>query len=159
MATFSRFAILDWSGDVLRGAGRVSAGSEAFAVPATFPRVAGEPAGATTPEELLAAAHAVCFGIALRSVLAQRGGSARRIRVTATVSAEKGGAGAQAIRLRSSHLTGVVESLTGVESAALDEIARAAEGACTISAAIRATVAISVEISSTERNPLDTGVA
>jgi drug/metabolite transporter superfamily protein YnfA len=50
-----------------------------------------QPAGATTPEELLAASHATYFGIALRSVLAQRGGSADRITTTATLTADKGG--------------------------------------------------------------------
>jgi lipoyl-dependent peroxiredoxin len=103
----------------------------------------------TTPEELFAAAHAVRFGIALRSVLAQRGGSARRVRVTATVTAEKGGTSAQGIRVLTSRLTGIVEGLDGVEAGALSEIASAAEAACTISAAIRGTVGISVDISST----------
>jgi osmotically inducible protein OsmC len=147
VATFSRQAILAWDGDVLRGAGAVTVGSGAFVAAATFPHIAGEPAGTTTPEELLAAAHAVCFGIALRAVLAQRGGSAEHVRATATITAEKGGAATQGIRVRSSHLTAVVEGLAGVGPDALPEIARAAEDACTISAAIRATVAISVEIS------------
>jgi len=143
MATFSRRAVLEWTGDIPRGTGAVTAGSAAFAVPATFPRLAGEPPGATTPEELLAASDASCFGIGLRSMLAQRGGSAERVRVTATVTAEKG---AGAIRLRSSHLAAVVEGLAGVEPAALAEVARAAEEGCTISAALRPTVAITVEV-------------
>jgi lipoyl-dependent peroxiredoxin len=143
MATFSRSAVLDWSGDVPRGSGRVAGGSEAFAVAATFPRLAGEPAGATTPEELLAASHATCFGIGLRSVLAQRRGSAERIRVTATITAEKGGG---AIRLKGSRLEAEVTGLAGVAEEALEAIARAAEEACTISAALRATVPITVEV-------------
>jgi osmotically inducible protein OsmC len=139
MASFSRSAVLDWTGDVARGSGRVAAGSAAFDVPATFPRLAGEPAGATTPEELLAASHATCFGIGLRSVLAQRGGTAGRIRVTATVTAEKGSG---RIRIEAAHLEAVVEGLAGVEPGALDEIARAAEEACTISAALRPAVRV-----------------
>ena len=146
MATFSRRATLDWSGDVLRGAGAVTAGSEAFAVGATFPRMRGEPAGSTTPEELLAAAHATCFGIGLRSVIAQRGGTAERVHVTATITAEKG---AGVIRLQSSHLVGEVEGLAGVAPEALPDIARAAEEGCTISATIRGTVAISVDVRAT----------
>lgn len=146
MATFSRSATLDWSGDVLRGAGSVTAGSEAFGVGATFPRLRGEPAGSTTPEELLAAAHATCFGIGLRSIIAQRGGTAERVRVTATVTAEKGGG---AIRIQSSHLSGEVQGLAGVAPEALPEIARAAEEGCTISAAIRGNVAVSVDVRAT----------
>ena len=142
-ATFSRSATIDWTGDVPRGAGAVTAGTEAFSVPVTFPRLAGEPAGVTTPEELLAASHATCFGIGLRSVIAQRGGTARRVRVTATVTAEKGSG---RIRLQSSDLRGEVEGLAGIEPGALPEIARAVEEGCTITAAIRATVTISVEV-------------
>lgn len=149
-ATFSRQAVLDWDGDVLRGAGAVRAGTGAFDVPATFPRVAGDPEGATTPEELLAATHAVCFGIALRSVLAQHGGSARHVQVTATVTAEKGGTAGQGIRVRASHLAGLVEGLAGVEPGVLSEIARVAEERCTISAAIRDAVAITVAIRTAE---------
>ena len=143
MTSFSRRAELEWTGDVPRGSGRVAAGSTAFSVAATFPRLSGEPAGATTPEELLAASHATCFGIGLRSVLAQRGGAASRLRVTSTITAGKGGG---RIRLESAHLDGVVEGLAGVDAAALEEIVRAAEDACTISAALRATVRVTVSV-------------
>jgi osmotically inducible protein OsmC len=128
---------------VARGSGRIVAATGAFEAAATFPRLAGEPAGATTPEELLAGAHATCFGIGLRSVLAQRGGTATRVRVTATITAEKGGG---RIRVEASHLEGVVEELAGVEPAALDEIARAAEEACTISTVLRPTVQVTVRV-------------
>lgn len=111
MATFSRSATLEWSGDIPRGTGTVAAGSAAFSIGATFPRLRGEPPGTTTPEELLAAAHAICFGIGLRSVIAQRGGTAQRVRVTVTITADKGGG---AIRIQTSHLSGEVEGLAGV---------------------------------------------
>lgn len=143
MATFERSATLDWSGDVLHGSGAVSAGSGTFAASATFPRLRGEPPGSTTPEELLAAAHATCFGIGLRSVIAQRGGAARRVHVTATITASKG---AGAIRVHSSHLTGEVEGLEGIDPATLPDVARAAEEGCTISAAIRGAVTITTDI-------------
>src|SRR5687768_2873576 len=143
VALFSRHAALEWEGDVPRGSGHVAAASHAFDVPATFPRLAGEPAGATTPEELLAASHATCFGIGLRSVLATRGGSASRVRVTSTITAEKGGG---MIRLRGAHLESVVDGLQGVDADALEEIARAAEDACTISVMLRATVPVTVSV-------------
>jgi osmotically inducible protein OsmC len=143
MPSFTRSAVLDWSGDVVRGAGQVAGTSGAFRAAATFPRLSGEPAGATTPEELLAAAHATCFGIGLRAVLAQRGGSADRLRVTATITAEKGGG---RIRIAAAHLDGVVAGLAGVDPAALDEIGRAAEAACTISAVLHPTVPVTVSV-------------
>jgi osmotically inducible protein OsmC len=143
-ATFSRRASLEWTGDVPRGSGRVTAGSDAFSIGATFPRLAGEPAGTTTPEELLAASHATCFGIALRSVLATRGGSARRIVVTATITADKGGG---QILVKASQLDGVVHGLEGVSAAELEALAREAETRCTISQLLRATIPIVLTVS------------
>jgi lipoyl-dependent peroxiredoxin len=146
MATFSRRAVAVWTGDVARGEGEVTAGTQAFAVPMTFPRLAGEPPGATTPEELLAASQANCYAIALRSVLAQRGGRARRVSVTATITADKGGG---VIRLVSSHLEGTVQGLEGIEAARLREVAEAAEDACTISSAIRRAVPVTLDVAAT----------
>src|SRR4051794_10833365 len=117
--TFSRSAELTWDGDVVRGAGKIRATSGSFTVAATFPTLRGEAAGSTTPEELLAASHAVCYGIGLRSVIGRHGGSAARIVVTATITAEKGPEG---IRIRQSHLSGVVEGLERIDPASLDDI-------------------------------------
>lgn len=140
MATFSRRALLRWDGNIPGGSGLVVAGSDAFTVGAIFPSISGDPAGNTTPEELLAASHATCYGIGLRSLIARRGGSARRVSVTATVTAEKG---PQGIRLQSSHLTGIIEGLEGIDESALQELARETEERCTISIAIRGSVAVS----------------
>ena len=143
MAVFSRRAVLQWDGEVPGGSGEVAAGSGAFTVGAMFPSIAGDPAGKTTPEELLAASHATCYGIGLRSLIARRGGSARRVSVTATVTAEKG---PQGIRLQSSHLTGIVEGLEGIDESELQQLARETEERCTISIAIRDAVSVSSEI-------------
>jgi osmotically inducible protein OsmC len=121
----------------------VAAGSRAFTVGAIFPSIAGDPAGKTTPEELLAASHATCYGIGLRSLIARRGGRARRVSVTATVTAEKGPKG---IRLQSSHLTGIVEGLEGIDESQLQQLAQDTEERCTISVAIRGAVAVSSEV-------------
>jgi osmotically inducible protein OsmC len=143
MPTFSRSATATWNGDVARGDGEVTAASRAFAVAMTFPRLNGEPPGATTPEELLAASHANCYAIALRSVLAQHRGSAQRVSVTATLTADKGKG---AIRLVSSHLEATVEGLQAIDSHRLDEVARIAKDACTISTALRGTVDITMRV-------------
>ena len=84
-----------------------------------------------------------CYGIGLRSLIARRGGRARRVSVTATVTAEKG---PQGIRLQASHLTGVVDGLEAIEESALKELARETEERCTISLAVRAAVAVSSEV-------------
>jgi lipoyl-dependent peroxiredoxin len=143
MATFSRSAVLEWNGDVMNGAGEVTAGTRAFAVPATFPSTAGEAPGKTTPEELLAASHATCYGIGLRSLIARRGGRAQRVTVTATITAEKGPGG---IRIQSSHLSGEVEALEGIDHAQLQELAKETRERCTISIALEGTVAITYDI-------------
>ena len=68
----------------------------------TFPsRIADEGDGKTTPEELLAASHAVCYAMVLTNTIGKQGGKARRVRVTATVTADKSDAG---IKVVSSHL-------------------------------------------------------
>lgn len=146
IVTFARSAQLLWEGDVVRGSGKALAQSGAFAVGATFPTLRGEPPGTTTPEELLAASHAVCYGIGFRSILGRRGGSATRIVVTATITADKGDG---AIRIRRSHLSAVVEGLGGVSAEALPEIGEATKRECTISNAIGGSVEVTYEVAST----------
>ncbi len=94
----------------------------------------------TTPEELLAAAHAVCFGIGMRGLIARRCGAADRIAVTATITADKGRDG---IRITAAHLDSVVVGLSGISGEQLQEINSAVEQRCTISAALHGNVAIS----------------
>lgn len=143
MAIFSRRAEIQWDGDVMHGNGQVVADSGAFTVPVTFPSTLGEAPGKTTPEELLAASHATCYGIGLRGVIGRRGGSARRVIVSATVTAEKGPGG---IRIQSSHLEGLVEGLEKLDEADLPDIAHEVAEGCTISKAIRDAVHVTYEI-------------
>ena len=143
MTTFSRRAELRWDGELMTGNGQVSAGTGTFAVPVIFPSVSGEPAGKTTPEELLAASHATCYGIGLRSLISRRGGRATRITVDAMISAEKGPDG---IRIQSSHLAGLVEGLEQLDLAQLQDIAREVAEGCTISLALRGSVTITHDV-------------
>lgn len=143
VAVFSRRAELTWDGEINGGEGRVVAGTGSFSVGATFPSIVGEGAGKTTPEELLAASHATCYGIGLRSLIGRHGGRARRVTVTATITAEKGPSG---IRIQSSHLAGVVDGLEGIDPQALQQVAAETKDACTISIALRGTVSVSFEV-------------
>ena len=142
--SFKRSAQLTWEGAVVGGSGQVTAGSNAFETAATFPTLRGERAGTTTPEELLAASHAVCYGIGLRSVIAREGGTAEKIVVVATITAEKG---AEGIRIRGSHLDAVIHNLKGIDVAELSRIGFLVEEQCTISSAIAGKVAISHQLS------------
>jgi osmotically inducible protein OsmC len=142
MATFSRTVTVDWSGSIMEGKGSVKAGTGAFTLPVTFPARIGEPAGHTSPEELMAASHAACYAMALNATLGRKGGSAARTLVTATVTADKSEAG---IKLVSSKLKATAEGLQGVDKTQFAEIAREAEGKCPISNALRGTMTIDVE--------------
>jgi osmotically inducible protein OsmC len=143
MATFARHVDVEWTGDLMEGSGTAKAGTGAFSVPVTFPsRIAPTADTKTTPEELLAAAHAVCYTMVLTNTIAKQGGKARAVRVTATVTADKGDAG---IKVVSSHLKAVVDGLEGIDKAGLTDLATGAEKGCPISNAIRNNVAITVE--------------
>ena len=142
MATFSRTVTVDWAGSIMEGKGSVKAGTGAFTLPVTFPARIGEPAGHTSPEELMAASHAACYAMALNATLGRKGGSAARTLVTATVTADKSEAG---IKLVSSKLKATAEGLQGVDKTQFAEIAREAEGKCPISNALRGTMQIEVE--------------
>lgn len=143
MATFARHADVEWTGGLMDGSGSAKAGSGAFSVPVTFPsRVADRADGRTTPEELLAAAHAICYAMVLANTIGKQGGTASRLRVTATVSADKTDAG---LAVTSSHLQVTVEGLRGLEGGSIQEVAAGAEKGCPISNAIRGSVRITVE--------------
>jgi lipoyl-dependent peroxiredoxin len=142
---FERSAEIAWSGDVVRGSGLVSALTGAFEAPVVFPSLRGEPHGVTTPEELLAASHATCYAIGLRSVIGRRGGTASRIVVRATISARKGDGG---IRIVRSHLSGIAYDVSGLDSAALSQCAEMAKNECTISNALAGNVEVTCELTS-----------
>jgi osmotically inducible protein OsmC len=129
----------------MEGNGTAKAGTGAFTLPVTFPSRINETGdGKTTPEELLAGAHAICYAMVLTNTIGKQGGKARRVRVTATVTADKGDAG---IKVVSSNLKAVVEGLEGIDPKGLSELATNAEKGCPISNAIRGAVAISVNAS------------
>ena len=143
MATFARHVDVEWTGNLMEGSGAAKAGTGAFNLPVTFPsRIAPTGDTKTTPEELLAAAHAVCYTMVLTNTITKQGGKVKSIRVTATVTGDKSDAG---LKVVSSHLKAVVDGLEGIEKGALSDLATGAEKGCPISNAIRGSVAISVE--------------
>lgn len=145
MASFARHVDVEWNGTLMEGNGTATAGTGAFTLPVTFPSRINETGdGKTTPEELLAGAHAICYAMVLTNTIGKQGGKATRVRVTATVTADKSDAG---IKVVSSNLKAVVEGLEGIDPKGLNELATNAEKGCPISNAIRGTVAISVNAS------------
>jgi osmotically inducible protein OsmC len=124
------------------GSGVAKAGTGAFSLPVTFPSRIGEPDGKTTPEEFMAASHAVCYAMVLTNTIVKQGGKARSVKVTATVTADKGDSG---IKVTSSALKAVVEGLEGIDKGKLQELATGAEKGCPISNASRGSVNITVD--------------
>jgi OsmC subfamily peroxiredoxin len=92
MTAVHRTAEIDWTGSIARGSGCASGRSGAIGdLPITVASRFGEPAGKTSPEELVAAAHAACFTMALGSILAREGTPPEPLQVTATVTLETSG--------------------------------------------------------------------
>jgi lipoyl-dependent peroxiredoxin len=90
MAT-TRTATTTWNGSLMEGAGRVeleSSGLGGFDV--TWASRAEDPAGRTSPEELIAAAHSSCFSMALSNGLAKAGSPPERLETTADVTFQPG---------------------------------------------------------------------
>jgi osmotically inducible protein OsmC len=142
MATFARHVDVEWTGNLMEGSGTAKAGTGAFSLPVTFPSRIGEPAGKTSPEELMAAAHAACFAMAMNAALGKRGGKAKRTLVTATVTADKSDAG---IKIVSSKLDVVVEGLEGMSASDFATFVKEADKGCPVSNAYRGTMQIEVE--------------
>jgi lipoyl-dependent peroxiredoxin len=142
MATFERSVTTDWQGGLMDGNGVATAGSGAFSLPVTFPNRIGEANGKTSPEELMAAAHAACYAMAMNGALGKRGGKAAKTHVTATVAADKSDAG---IKIVSSKLKVVVEGLEGMSPGDFAAFVKEADKGCPVSNAYRGTMQIEVE--------------
>ena len=142
MATVRR-AEATWSGDLNSGSGRVSAvSSGAFSdLDVSWAARTESSDGKTSPEELVAAAHASCFSMALSGRLGRAGTPAERLDVSADVTFEKQEIG---WTVMSSHLTvrGVVP---GMSEADFIANAEAAKDGCPISRALTGNVALSVD--------------
>lgn len=143
MATFSRTVTVDWSGPIMEGKGVARAGTGAFNLPVTFPSRIGEPAGTTSPEELMAASHAACYAMALNATLGRKNASAARTVITAEIVADKGDAG---IKLTTSKLKVVAEGVQGLDAAGFEQTAKEAESKCPISNALRGNLVIELDV-------------
>lgn len=138
MASESR-ATTVWQGDLAQGNGIASAASGAIPdLEVTWPARVERTEGATSPEEMLAAAHASCYCMALAHVLGQAGNLPERIETTATVEFVAG-EGVKTSRLR------VTGSVPGLDQAGFESYTGEAHENCPISGALRGNVEMSVE--------------
>ncbi len=139
----TRRADVVWRGDLMSGSGTVSASSSgAFSdLPVTWASRTEEANGRTSPEELVAAAHAACFSMAFSSRLAKADRAPDELRVSATVTFEKADGGWKVAR---SQLV-VRGRVPGMDAETFRHEAEAAKDGCPISGALEGNVALSVE--------------
>ena len=133
-----------WSGDLISGEGAVRPASGAFPeVPVSWGRRTQREAGTTSPEEMLASAHAACFCMALSNELAKAQMPPERLRTTAQVTFETGradGAAITGVKLE------VVGRVPGADSQAFENAARAAGAGCPVSKALSVPVEVSARL-------------
>ena len=136
-----RTATVTWNGDLASGEGSVTAGSGIFTdIPVSWPsRI--EPQGPTSPEELLAAAHAACYAMAFSGGLARRGTPPEHLHVEAEVTFDKVGDG---WGVTSSRLT-VLGHVDGISQTDFEAAAQDAKDGCPISSALKGNLEITVD--------------
>lgn len=137
-----RRAEVTWNGDLMSGGGVVSAlSSGAFSdLPVSWAARTESSDGKTSPEELVAAAHASCYAMAFSGSLARGGTPPERLAVSAEVTFDKVGDGWKVV---SSALT-VHGRVPGISAEDFVAKAEAARDGCPISGALKGNVALSV---------------
>lgn len=142
MAKAERRATVQWEGNLIQGSGKiVSVGSGAIAeLPITWASRTERSDGKTSPEELIAAAHAGCYAMAFSHTLAQAGTPAKKLSVNATSTFEQVD-GKFKISTINLDVRGIVPDL---DQAGFEKAAQQAEQGCPVSNALRNNVQICV---------------
>jgi osmotically inducible protein OsmC len=123
-----------WNGDLKGGKGSVKLGSGAYEGQYSFSSRFESGTG-TNPEELIAAAHAGCYSMALSAGLGKAGFTPTKVHTTAKVSLDKVGEG-----FKITKITLVTDAaVPGIEDAKFQEIAIATKAGCPVSQALSAT--------------------
>jgi osmotically inducible protein OsmC len=138
-----RRAEATWSGDLTSGSGAVSAvSSGVFSdLPVTWAARTESPEGKTSPEELVAAAHAACYSMAFSAQLGRNGTPPTRLDVSSEVTFAQVEGG---WKVESSQLT-VRGEVPGISEEDFLRIAEAAKDGCPISGALKGNVELSVD--------------
>jgi osmotically inducible protein OsmC len=138
-----RSAEVNWSGDLQSGKGRITRVSSGALpeLPVTWAARTQDHGGATSPEELLAAAHAACFSMAFSGRLAKNGTPPDSLDVSANVTFDNPGDG---WKVTTSELT-VHGKVPGIDAAKFRELAEDARDNCPISGALKGNVKLTVE--------------
>jgi lipoyl-dependent peroxiredoxin len=140
MANVERKAHVVWEGDLPGGNGRLTADSSKVLeeVPVTWASRVERPDGKTSPEELIAAAHASCYSMAFSNVLAQKDAPPVRLEVEAVATFD-----ADQVKITTVHLD-VRGNVPGMTEEEFDAAAHEADQGCPVSNALRNNVEIRV---------------
>jgi osmotically inducible protein OsmC len=138
-----RTANVVWSGDLINGSGMITyVSSGVFSrLPISWASRTSAHNGKTSPEELLAAAHASCFSMAFSSRLAKNGTPATNLDVRAEITFDQAEG---SWKVAASKLI-VKGTVPGIDKATFEQLADDAKDNCPISAALRGNVQLSVE--------------
>ena len=131
----TRKAEAEWKGNLAEGEGSLKVGSGAFAGPYSFKSRFEEGQSATNPEELIGAAHAGCFTMALTAALSRNQITATRIHTEAQVKLEKVN---DAFSITEINLNTEAE-IPGIDDAKFQEYANNAKQGCPVSKALAGT--------------------
>src|SRR5260370_1667901 len=131
-----------WQGDLKSGKGAISTDSGVLKQTQYSFSTRFENGVGTNPEELLAAAHAGCFTMALSAQLGAVGLTAQKLETTATVSLEKVGEG---FSITKSHLD-LVARVPGADKAKFDAAVKAAETGCPVSKLFKPEISVSARL-------------
>lgn len=123
-----------WEGNLKEGKGKMKVGAGAYEGPFSFAS-RFESGGGTNPEELIAAAHAGCFSMALSAGLGKNGFNPKRVKTVAKAHLEKVGEGFKITRIE---LNSEAE-VPGIDKAKFNEIAEATKKGCPVSQALAGT--------------------
>lgn len=143
MATAERRADVVWSGNLMKGSGTFDLASSGAmtGAPVSFATRTENPNGNTSPEELIAAAHASCYAMALSNVLGEQGNDPDELDVSANCILDMG-----SLKITTVELT-VRGNVPGIDEEGFRSAAEQAEQACPVSNALRGNVDIKLDVS------------
>jgi len=138
-----REAHVTWAGDLARGSGKITAATGAFEdLPYSLATRVERPNGQTSPEELLAAAHAACYAMSLAGELTNVGFAPEHLEAQATVTLDEVEGGSH--RIVSSDVLARAQ-VTGIDETTLQRVAETASEGCPFSALIAASGRVTVK--------------
>jgi lipoyl-dependent peroxiredoxin len=143
MANVERRAHVVWEGDLASGSGRLTEEDSGVLsdAPVTFASRTQEPQGQTSPEELIASAHATCYAMALSNTLAEKDTPPERLTVDAVCTLDD-----QNLKITTVDLD-VRGEVPGISDEEFENAAREAEHLCPVSNALRGNVDIRLNTS------------